>query len=171
MADLSPSQAVESRCGEQRHVRLPCFQLSQPGGDIAAEGDDGKVGPMVEHLRCPARSTGTDPGARSNVGDAGCADQHVATVRTWQQCGDNQAIWPQGLDILHRVDRSIDPPFGEPGVEFLRPQRLAPDVCQRPVLDTITAGDYGDQFDISLDPAMRLAQAPARFLGLRHGKR
>ena len=69
------------------------------------------------------------------------------------------------------MDREIDRAAKQPGIEFLGPQRLAADLGERAILDAITAGDDGNQFDRVLGPAMRPAQPVTGFDGLGHGQR
>ena len=69
------------------------------------------------------------------------------------------------------MDGSIDPPFMQPFVQFLGPQRLAADLGQRAVLHLVTAGGDGNQFHRVFRPFMRSTQARARFMRLGHGER
>ena len=171
MADPELAEPLEARGSEKGRLNLPRRELGEARSDVAAKGHDPAIGPRVEQLRRAPRGAGADHRVSRQRVDRGRADQHVALVRPRQDGRDRQLGRPDRLDVLERVDRGIDPPFAEPDVELARPQRLAADLRQRPVLDLVPARLDRHQLDSALGPAVRGAEAPARLFGLRHGKR
>ena len=125
----------------------------------------------MQHLRGAARGAGADARAVRQGMDRRRTDQYVAHVFTREDRGDGDCGGADCFHVLERMDREIDFPGDQPGVQFLGPQRLAADLGQRAILDAVAAGGHRHQGDGTLVPAMRGAQPFAGFFGLRHGKR
>ena len=165
------AQPIEAGCGQEGRIGLSARQLRHARRDVPAEGDDLAVRPVVKQLRRTAGCARADDRSRFELCDRRRAEQPVRDIGARQDRSDDEAVGPDRLDILHRMDRRVDPPFVEPDVEFARPQRLAADLCERAVLYLVAAGDDGHEFDRFLRPAMRLAQSAGSLFRLRHRKR
>jgi hypothetical protein len=157
--------------GEESCIRLTRLKLCEARGDIAAKGHHFAIRPRMQRLRGAARRTGTDQRPLRQGRETFRTEQDVALVRSRQNRTDGKGFRPDCLDILQRVHCRVDAPFGQPGIEFLGPQRLAADVGQRPILHLVAAGHHRQQVYRRRWPAMGRAQARARFLGLCHGQR
>ncbi len=86
--------------------------------------------------------------------NGGRTHQDVAHVGTRKNGGNGELFRADRLDVLHRMDRKVDLARDEPGIEFLGPQRLAADFGKRAILDAISAGGDGDEFDRAVGPTM-----------------
>ena len=80
-------------------------------------------------------------------------------------------VVPDGFHILHAVDGQIGFPGDQRPVQFLGPERLAPDVRERPVLNPVATGLDGDDFDRVGGPAMGGDQRLRGHARLRQGER
>ncbi len=171
MAGSGLAKAFQPGGGEESRIGFPGSQLGEAGGDIAPEGHDLAVRSGIEQLRGAARGAGADDGALRQCTDALGADQHVAHVLTRENRTDCKRFRANRLDILGGMDGEIDFTARQPGVQFLRPQRLSTDFRQCAVLNAIAAGGDGNDLYMRGIDSVCGGQPVARFLGLSHRQR
>ncbi len=93
----------------------------------------------------PGRSAATEFGA----------DDPVTHVGTLQDRGDRDSLGADRLDVLHRMDAAIHLAVEQRAVELLGPQRLAADLGERTILDSVAGGADRDDLDCGGRPAVR----------------
>ena len=167
---LRHAEPRESGHRQEGGVELPGPHALQPRFDIAADERRCEVGPPGQHLRLAAQRGRADTRARRQAGEcARPARQAVAGVFARQHRGQHEAFGQHRLQVLHGVDRGVDPPVGQRRLDLLREQALATDIGQPPVAYPVPGRADGDDLDI--EARILRPQGGGRLFRLPEGER
>ena len=167
---LRHAEPREPGHGEEGRVERPGPHPLQPRFDIAADERRHEVGAPGQHLRLPAERGRADARAGRQVGErARPARQAVAGVFALQHGGQHEALRQRGLQVLHRVDRGVDPPFRQRRLDLLREQALAADIGQPPVAYPVPC--RADRDDLDIEAGILRPQGGGRLFRLPEGER
>lgn len=170
-ADIGMAEPVQSCCRQHRRIRLTIFDTRNPRRDITAKRHDLEVGPEPSKLCSAPWGRGADDGALGQGCKADGADQAVADVGPFEHRDEFDPLWPNRLDVLHRMNASIGASLQQSVVQCLGPQCLAANFGKRTILNDIAIGRDRDDFNIVAGPAVRRNQRGACQMGLNEGKR
>ncbi len=159
-------QTFEASGGKQSCIMAAVGNARQSGGDIAAQKPHNKVATQPLQLRGATRAGCADARAMRQSLYARRPDQPVAHIGARQYGCQLKCRVAQRFDILHRMDGGIDFPVQHGAIQFTRPQRLAANIGERPVLYLVAAGHHRHQFDRVRIPPMRRNQRVTHHFGL-----
>ena len=170
-ADVRMPEPVQSGRRQHRGMGLAIFNPRNPGCDITAKRHDFQVGPESSKLCSAPWGRSADDGSLGQGCNADCADQPVADIGPFEHCDERDSLWPDRLDIFHRMNAGVGTPLHQGAIECLGPQCLAANFGERTILNDVAVGRDRDDFDLVGGPAVRCDQRSAGHMGLSQGKR
>src|SRR6185503_5934186 len=126
-------EPLETRGRQQGRIDLTRFDRLQPSLDVPPQRYDLEVGTQAQQLSLAPRGRRADDRASFELLDRRRADEPVADVAAWTDCGDVDVPRANALDVLHRMDAEIDFTLKQGAIQLLGPQALSADLGERPV--------------------------------------
>ena len=167
---LRQPEPCEACHRQEGRIELAGAHPLQPGLDIAADERGLEVRAPGEHLRLPAEGGRADARARRQPGQRlRAARQPVAGVGPLKHRGKDEAFRQDRLQVLHRMDRGIDPPLGQRRFDLFGKQALAADIGQPAVANPVAG--RADDGDLDIEVGVLRPQGGRRLLRLPESER
>lgn len=170
------SQALEASCGKEGRVHVFPVDAGKSRIDVSPQGKYLQVGAPVQDQGLSPDRAGRKPcpGRQRVDGRCDLADQSVTGIFPWQDAVEHETVRQQRGHVLQRVNRAVDLLAQERFLQLLGKKPLAAHIREWPVLDTVTAGSYGDDAGLCgglfLCPSLRAREGLDDQAGLRDGK-
>src|SRR5262249_18110324 len=162
------AEPLQARSRHDHGVVESLLELPQPGIHVAPYRLDAQIGSARKDQGAPTEARGGDarPAREIVEGAAPAREEDVARILARRERGEAEARRQLGGHVLEAVNTAVDPAVEQRPLAFFHEKRLASEVGEGDVGETIAGGADGDQLEL----VAAGAEGVGDFGALHHGE-